>query len=106
MAKYSGAFYFMGNARSAHFEADSIKALRALMFDAIRQTHMDDWMFFSFRIDEAAKQLKKRGCAGFSAEHGARGVQMKRRPHDPWLDGAMAGLPHFPGLDYSKACNV
>lgn len=104
--KLHGAFYFLGKARPAHFEADSIKALRAKMFDAIRNTHMDDWQFFAFRIDQAAKELRKKGCAGFSSEHGTRGLVMQKRPHDPWLDKTTADLAPFPGLDYSKACNA
>ena len=103
MTIYTGSFYFLGTARPAHFEASSIKALRGKMLKAIQGMSMDDWQFFSWRIDNIAKELRKRHCAGASHEYGTKGVSMKRRAHDPWLKDVVADFPAYPGLDYSQA---
>ena len=100
---YTGSFYFLGTARPAHFQAKSIKALREQMLKAIKGMNMDDWQFFAWRIDNIAKELRKKGCAGASAEYGTKGIWMKKRPHDPWLQDVVKDFPAYPGLDYSQA---
>lgn len=97
---YSGSIYFFGNYRPAHFEALTIKALRAAMLASIKQMNMDDWQYFAFRIDDLAKQLRK-NYTSVSADYGARGVAMRKRPHDPFLDSVTRDLPEYPGLTYA-----
>lgn len=96
---YSGSIYFFGNYRPAHFQAASVKALRAAMLASIKQMNMDDWQYFAFRIDDLAKQLRK-NYTSVSADYGARGVAMRKRPHDPFLDSVTRDLPEYPGLAY------
>jgi len=100
---YSGTLYFLGTARPAYFEAKSIKALREQMLKSIQGMSMDDWQFFSWRIDNIAKELRKRSCAGASAEHGCKGISMKEGKHDPFLHDIVKSFPSYPGLDYSQS---
>lgn len=97
---YSGSIYFFGNYRSAHFEASSVKALRLQMQAAIRGMNMDDWQYFAWRIDNLSKEIRK-NYSSVSADYGARGVSMKKRPHDPFLDSVTRDLPEYPGLTYA-----
>ena len=97
---YSGSIYFFGNYRPAHFEASSLKALRSQMLAALANMSQDDWQYFAWRIDDIYGNLKRRNYASMSADYGARGVSMKKRPHDPFLDEITRDLPEYPGLNY------
>ena len=98
--KYTGSFYFFGHYRPAHFEETSLKRLRERMQKAINGIDSEAWHYFAWRIDEAIKQVKKPGCAAFSSEYGAKGISVKKRPHDPFLDEVTATFPHYPNLNY------
>lgn len=101
MAKiYSGSIYFLGQYRPAYFEAKTLGALRAAMCNAIANLESDTRFFLDYRIHNVVKQLRKPSCGGASAEHGAMGVSVGKRPHDPWLDSIVAKLPEYPGLAY------
>ena len=49
--------------------------------------------------EECAKELRK-GAAAFSCEHGCKGITMKKRPHDPWLESITNTMPEYVGLNY------
>lgn len=104
MTTYTGSFYFLGQHKPAHFEASSVKALRAQMRAAITAMSGDDWQWYAWRIDEIARDIRK--YAAVSREHGAKGLSMAKRPHDPWLDDVTATLPPYPGLNYGAAVNA
>jgi hypothetical protein len=71
------------------------------MQKAINGIDSDAWHFFAWRIDEAVKHVRKPDCDGYSAEYGARGISIKKRPHDPWLESVVATLPAYPSLNYA-----
>ena len=98
--RYSGSIYFLGQFRPAYFSATSLKDLRAKMRVAIQDMPRDEWEFFAWRIDQAAKELRPAHCAHVAHEHGARGLSMSKRPHDPWLANVVARLPAHDTLLY------
>jgi len=97
--QYTGQFYFLGQYKPLTIQATSIKALRAKMFEAIKNAHNDDWHWYAWRIEECVKELRK-GAAAFSCEHGCKGITMKKRPHDPWLESITNTMPEYVGLNY------
>ena len=97
---YSGSIYFLGQFRPAYFSATNLKDLRAKMRVAIQDMPRDEWEWFAWRIDNVTKELRKPNCAGASAEQGARGISVAKRPHDPWLANVVARLPAHDTLLY------
>ena len=104
MAIITGAIYFCGEYRPAYFHAESVNKLNTIMQLAVRNVKDAEW--FVERISQAAMELKSRNCAAYCCDHGARGVSMAKREHDPFLDTTTAKFPHYPGLDYSMVCNA
>jgi hypothetical protein len=98
--QYSGSIYFLGQFRPAYFSATSLKDLRAKMRVAIQDMPRSEWEWFAWRIDNVTKELRKPSCTGASHEHGARGISVAKRPHDPWLANVVARLPAHETLLY------
>ena len=99
MTTYSGSFYFFGNYRPVHFQAPTIAKLRAQMIDALHNVSELDREWYAPRIDEIARQMRK-DYTSMSADYGSRGVTMRKRAHDPFLDEVTRTLPHYPGMIY------
>jgi hypothetical protein len=100
---YTASIYFLGQYRPAYFEAET--ATRAFQAAAYAVAGCEDQKWLIERLDEALARVTKPNCAAASIEHGARGVSIANRPHDPFLDRVTRSMPAYPGLDYSNAVN-
>jgi len=100
---FTASIFFLGHFRPAYFEGETARHAANKAARAIRASAESDW--FETRLYAAAGSLNKT-CASATYEHGARGICVKRGPHDPFLDHATRGFPAFPGLDYSDALNM
>ncbi len=101
---YTASIYFLGQYRPAYFQAET--AIRAFQLAAHAVAGCPDQRWLIDRLDEACTRVRKPNCAAVSIEHGARGVSIAKRPHDPFLDSVTRTMPAYPGLDYAGACNV
>jgi len=99
MTTYSGSFYFFGNYRPVHFQASTITKLRNQMLDALHNMCDADRDWYVPRIEGIARQMRK-DYTSMSADYGTRGVTMRKRAHDGFLDEVTRTLPHYPGLIY------
>ena len=98
---FTASIYFLGEYRPAYFQAATLAVAVSKAERALFAAQDRDW--FLTRLHEGKRQVRKPNCAGWSAEHGCRGVAIVKRPHDPFLDSITVKLPHYPGLDYTVA---
>ena len=104
----SGSIYFLGKYRPAYFEAVTASDCATAMHNAILSClHQDPDLYWWLkeRIYEGAQRITDRNCTAWAADHCDRGVSFAKRPHDPFMDKAMADMPPCPGLDYSQSVN-
>lgn len=101
---FTAKVYFFGKYRPAVFQAETLPVVYRQLQAAIAGD-ADDY----FR--QALPQLHKAitGPIGYSAvsrEYGMRGIEIAKRPHDPFLDAVTRHLPPYPGVDYSGTVNA
>lgn len=80
---YTASIYFLGQYRPAYFEADTARAATKALLASIREC--EDYTKLCEWIKQSYSEIKKPNCAAFSVEHGARGISIAKRPHDPFL---------------------
>ena len=103
----SGSIYFLGKYRPAYFEAESLDECYWAMVRAIfpiTDIRLKTWL--TNRLGEGHYRLCQDYNAAWSADHCDRGISFAKRPHDPFMDKAVADMPPCPGLDYSQSLNA
>jgi hypothetical protein len=103
----SGSIYFLGKYRPAYFEAQSVYECQHKMWAAMRPIKDKDlWNWLAVRVLEGRLEIEKDNCSAWTADHCDRGISFAKRPHDPFMDKAVADMPPCPGLDYSQSLNA
>lgn len=101
---FTAKVYFFGTYRPAVFQAETLPEAYQLLQHAIAGDTDD---YFRKSLPELHKAMSSKiNYSAVSREYGTRGIEIAKRPHDPFLDSVTRHLPHYPGVDYSGAINT